>query len=213
MLWKLTFLSCSLVRYTPYLIVQWEMQAYFGSVEFKQFVWKQSVRYVDIRAVFVLFQPGYFFFTLDLKSGYHHVKICPDHRQYLGFSWRFDSVVKYFVFTVLPFGLSSAPYIFTKLVHAPLCCWGGLGRRVVTFLDDGIGGASDFIACLEVSRLCRAVLEMAGFFVNDQESMWTSSHVGAWLGYCLGFSRFISMRVLKLQSSREASRASFLNVS
>ena len=141
-----------------------------------KFVWKQSVRYNDIRTVFDLFQSGYFFFTFYLKSGYHHVQIFPDHRQYLSFSWRFDSVVKYFVFTILPFGLSSAPYIFTKLVRALLGYWRGLGRRVVTFLDDGIGGAPDFIACQEVNRLCRADLEMAGFFVNS-----ISSWCLAWL--------------------------------
>ena len=115
-----------------------------------KFFWKQSVRYEDIRTVFDLFQSGYFFFTFDLKSGYHHIEIFPDHRQYLGFSLRFDFGVKYFVFSVLPFGLSSAPYIFTKLVRALVGYWRGLGRRVVMFLDDGIGGAPDFIACQEV---------------------------------------------------------------
>ena len=39
--------------------------------------------------------------------------------------------------------------------------WRGLGR-VVTVLDDGIGGAPDFIACQEVSRLCGADLKMPG---------------------------------------------------
>ena len=60
-----------------------------------RFIWKQSVRLEDIRTVFDLFQSGYFlffFFTFDLKSGYHHVEIFPDHRQYLGFSWNFGSV-------------------------------------------------------------------------------------------------------------------------
>ena len=37
--------------------------------------------------MFDLFQSGYFFFTFDLKSGYHHIEIFPDHWQYLGFSW------------------------------------------------------------------------------------------------------------------------------
>ena len=80
------------------------------SFVFKQnFIWKQSVQLEDIRTVFDLFQSGYFFFTFDLKSGYHHVEIFPDHCRYLGFSWNFSSVVKHFVFTVLPFGTSSAP--------------------------------------------------------------------------------------------------------
>ena len=49
------------------------------------FIWKQSVRFEDIRTVFDLFQSGYFFFTFDLKSAYHHVEIFPDHLEYLGF--------------------------------------------------------------------------------------------------------------------------------
>ena len=80
------------------------------------FVWKQSVRYEDIRTASDLFQSGYFFFTFDLKSANRRVENY--HRQYLGFSWCFNSVVKYFVFNVLPFGLSSAPYIFTKCVFS-----------------------------------------------------------------------------------------------
>ena len=47
----------------------------------------------------------------DLKSGYHHVGIYPDHQAFLGFVWKFPGVLsfRYFVFTVLTFGLSSAP--------------------------------------------------------------------------------------------------------
>ena len=77
------------------------MQAYFGPSSLNRFIWKQSVRFEDIRTVFDLFQSGYFFFTFDLKSGYHHVEVFPDHREYLRFSWNFGSVVKYFVFCLL----------------------------------------------------------------------------------------------------------------
>ena len=90
---------------------------------FSKFVWKQSVRYEDIRTVLDLFQSGYVFFTFDLKSGHLHVEIFSDHQHYLGFSWLFDFGVKYFVFSVLPFGLSSASYIFTKLVRALVGYW------------------------------------------------------------------------------------------
>ena len=31
----------------------------------KRFIWKQSIRFEDIRTVFDLFQSGYFFFTID----------------------------------------------------------------------------------------------------------------------------------------------------
>ena len=61
---------------------------------------------------------NYFVFSFDLKAVYHHVDIFQDHRKYLVFSWDFGTGVdRYFQFTVLPFGLYSAPFIFTKLLN------------------------------------------------------------------------------------------------
>ena len=62
-------------------------------------------------------EEGHGFFTGDLKCGYHHVDICPEHQKYLGFAWPFSGVVRYFTFAVLPFGLSSACFCFTKLMR------------------------------------------------------------------------------------------------
>lgn len=83
--------------------------------------------------------------------------------------------------------------------------WRGPGRRVVMPLDDGIGGAPDFIACQEVSRLCRVDLGKAGFFVNEQKSVWFPSQVSVWLGHCLDFSRcFIAMPSAKITKLKES---------
>ena len=83
--------------------------------------------------------------------------------------------------------------------------WRGLGRRVVTFLDDGIGGSSDYASCLVHSRLCRSDLHSAGFFVNLQKSVWEPSQVGTWLGFHFDFSlNFITVplpKITKLQES------------
>ena len=84
-------------------------------------------------------------FSFDLKSGYHHVEIFPEHRQYLLFSWIFSSgVTRYFQFSVLPFGLSSAPYLFTKLLKPLVKKWRTEGKSIVVFLDDGLGAAADY---------------------------------------------------------------------
>ena len=50
-------------------------------------------------------------FTFDLKSGYHHIDIHPDYQTYLGFAWESK-----FCLHVLPFGLSTACYIFAKVL-------------------------------------------------------------------------------------------------
>ena len=53
-------------------------------------------------------------FSFDLKSGYHYVEIFQPHQTFLGFSWDFQGETGFYIFTVLPFGLSVAPYIFTR---------------------------------------------------------------------------------------------------
>ena len=59
---------------------------------------------------------GGFAINFDLRSGYHHLDICPHHRLYLAFTCMFpDGRERFFMINVLPFGLSAAPYIFTKL--------------------------------------------------------------------------------------------------
>ena len=59
-----------------------------------------------------------YMFSFDLKSGYHHIDIAQEHQTFLGFSWRAPDSINgvFYVFTVLPFGLTSAPYVFTKVL-------------------------------------------------------------------------------------------------
>ena len=72
--------------------------------------------------------------TFDLTSGYHHVDIHPNSQSFLGFKWK----ERYYVFTVLPFGLATACYVFTKLLRGLVKLWQGEGIRCVMYIDDGI---------------------------------------------------------------------------
>ena len=58
-------------------------------------------------------------------------------RRFWAFPGFFSGAVKYFCFTVLPFGLSSAPYIFTKCLRPLVKFWRFNGVKIVVFLDDG----------------------------------------------------------------------------
>ena len=76
------------------------------------------MKFEDYKITLDLFQYGRYACSFDLKSGYHHVGIFPSHQQFLGFSWTFPvGRTRYFAYAVLPFGLSSAPYLFTKLMR------------------------------------------------------------------------------------------------
>ena len=79
-------------------------------------LWKQKFKYEDIRVALQLMRPGDYMVCFDLKSGYHHVDVYPSHWTYLGFSRKYEDKERYFVFKVLPFGLATACYAFTKLL-------------------------------------------------------------------------------------------------
>ena len=82
-----------------------------------QFLYKCRFRCEDLCIAKEILSPGDFMFTFDLKSGYHHVEIFPEHTKYLSFAWTFSlGRTRFCQFSVLPFGLSSAPYLFTKLL-------------------------------------------------------------------------------------------------
>ena len=64
--------------------------------------------------------------------------IYPLHQTYLGFAWTENGVTKYFCFTVLPFGLTSSLFIFTKLLRPLIKYWRLKGLLIITYIDDGI---------------------------------------------------------------------------
>ena len=80
-----------------------------------------------------------YMFKFDISQGYHHIDIFPDHQTFLGFSWSTKGVLRYFVFTVLPFGLTSGPFIFTKVVRVFVKFWRENGHKMSVYLDDGLG--------------------------------------------------------------------------
>jgi len=70
----------------------------------------------DLKVALKVISQGFSLFKFDLKSAYHHIEIFPAHRKFFTSAWDFGyNNIQYFQFTVLAFGLSSAPYLFTKL--------------------------------------------------------------------------------------------------
>ena len=106
-------------------------------------VFKQKFKCEGLHTIRDVFSKDFFVVvSFDLKSGYHHVDIFPEDRAFLAFSWDFKfgtSVARYFQFTVLSFGLSSAPFIFTKLLKPLETLWRSRGIPVAIFFDDGVG--------------------------------------------------------------------------
>jgi len=145
---------------------------------------KQKVKFEDWKIALSYFQKGSYMVSFDLKSGYHHIDIHPDYQSFLGFGWKFsgDSSFRYFVFTVLPFGLSSAPYIFTKVLKPLEKYWRIQGVNIALFLDDGLLIEYEENACRSLSRNIKSDLNSSGFITNDEKSTWEPCQSIQWLG-------------------------------
>ena len=48
--------------------------------------------------------------SIDLKEAYYTLPMCEEHQKYLVFQWQ----GQFYKFKCLPFGLTSAPRVFTK---------------------------------------------------------------------------------------------------
>jgi ribonuclease HI len=104
--------------------------------------------------------------SLDLKDAYFHVPIRESHRKFLRFSFQ----ERTFQFSVLPFGLSTAPRVFTKML-APLV---GLlheqGIRLFPYIDDCLIVAKSPYQLIQAVSTTIHVLDQAGFVINQKKS-------------------------------------------
>ena len=149
-----------------------------------KYVYKQRFKCADIKTLIQLIDKEYYMFKFDLKSAYHHIEIYEEHRKFLSFAWSLgDSGVRYFQFCVLPFGLSSAPFIFTKLLKPLITVWRKQGIPIVVYLDDGLGAGRNPLLAKSNSLIVHSGLLAAGFITNEPKSVWDPVQETIWLGY------------------------------
>lgn len=141
-------------------------------------------KYEGIPAASELFQKDDWVFTFDYKSGYHHLDIFAGHTTFLGCSFQLEGKLRYFKFTVLPFGLATGPYVFTEIQRTFIKCWRSRGFRIFTYLDDGAGGQQGFAEACSISESVRKDVRSSGFVANKEKCMDAVSICGASGIYC-----------------------------
>ena len=92
--------------------------------------------------------------------------IHPDYWSFWGFSWGTHAARKFYVFKVLPFGLFSACYVFTKLLRPLVKRWRGMGIKAIVYIDDGACATASRHKCIEHRDIVVSDLKQAGFVLN-----------------------------------------------
>lgn len=174
------------------------------------FIRKEGMKfkYEGIKQASLYFTPDDYMFSVDLEKAYHHVDMHESTWDYLGFAW----LGKTYTFTVLPFGLSPACWVFTKLTNELVGHWRSLGIRLIHYIDDFLfavardpkGGHSLFKS---VQKRVLNDIEAAGFSLSIPKLVLDPQKSIQFVGYIvdLGANKLTvdPKRVLKLKSILE----------
>ncbi|MEL7521173.1 MAG: reverse transcriptase domain-containing protein, partial [Cyanobacteria bacterium J06553_1] len=116
--------------------------------------------------------------SIDLTDAFWHVPVASPFRAWLGFALG----RKRYRFRVLPFGLSIAPRVFTKLMNAALIQLRLKGIQIVAYLDDLLVWAQSEQQCSQDVQVTIDFLTSLGFHINHKKSRLTPSQLFEWLG-------------------------------
>ena len=115
---------------------------------------------------------------VDLKDAYFTIPIHPQHQQYL----RFMVSGQCFQFTCLPFGLSCAPWTFTKVMKPLMALLRAWGVRIIIYIDDMLILAESRELATQHLEVLLFLLEALGFIVNREKSHLCPSQELEFLG-------------------------------
>ena len=115
---------------------------------------------------------------LDLEDAYFTVPIDQEHRKFLRFV--VDEIQ--YQFTCLPFGLSCAPWAFTKVPKPVAAFLRSLEVRLIVYIDDMLVKGKSPAEVLDHVGALSVLLEGLGFVINREKSITTPSQQIEFLG-------------------------------
>lgn len=143
------------------------------------FISTQHFKMEDIRTVTKLITKNCYMATIDLKDAYFLIKVNKTSKKYLRFM--FEGEI--FEFQCLPFGLSLAPFIFTKLMKPVVATLRNKGLILAIYLDDIICFGNNYEDCLRCVTNTKTLLENLGFVINFGKSKLQPKQFQTFLGF------------------------------
>lgn len=135
----------------------------------------------NIKLAIDLLQPLDFMYKLDLKDAYFLIPVCHSDRQYL----RFEYAGKLWQFSCLPFGLSSCPFVFTKVMKPIIQILRSEGITVIIYLDDILVMARSEFECKKNTQRAIDILKSLGFIINFNKSNLSPSRYCKFVGFII----------------------------
>ena len=146
-----------------------------------QFVRSQHFKMKSINMLRDILKQGDYMTKVDLKDAYFMVPVHQNHWHFTRFMWKGRA----YQFTCLPFGLSSAPWVFTKITRPIMIVLRSMGLRTIMYIDDILILAESETQAREHTAALIFLLENLGLVVNHPKFQTTPSQVIEFLGFSI----------------------------
>ena len=133
----------------------------------------------DYRTASKLITKNCYMASIDLKDAYFLVPVHKSHRKYLRF--KYNNIL--YEFNCLPFGLCTAPYVFTKLLKPVMEYLRTHGMISVVYIDDIFCIGTTFLECQNNVNLTTTLLKNLGFIINTEKSCLEPQTLCKYLGF------------------------------
>ena len=150
------------------------------------FVQQTSFKMESTASVLASVQSGDWMTAIDLSDAYFHVPMHPGSRHYL----RFCVGGRAFQFKVLPFGLSTAPQVFTRIVTQLGKFLHLMNVRIHLYLDDWLILAYTQDQSFSCTALTCSTATELGILINVKKSKLVPSRQMEYLGVQIDTLRF-----------------------
>ena len=170
-----------------------------------EFIHLEKIKLEDQQDFFEVAKFCNYVATYDIKSCYHQIMVNKDFVKYLGFKWFLNGKERYFIFLVVPFGLSCAPRICKKLFRPLVTRWRFLSIANILYYDDGIIGGITYKDTDNAAKVIFNDLMKCHILPNAAKSNWQPRKLAEWLGYEWDFNTY-SVKVSKRREETLLSR-------
>lgn len=145
------------------------------------FVVKESFKMETLDLAVRLMSKCCYMISIGLTEDYYAVPVGEFLQRFLCFSWR----GRIYLFVVMPFGLTSAPRLFTRIMKPMFAEFRLRGGSGLYYVDDSLLLHPDKQMCDYVTKLLCNLLFSLGFTVKEEKSSLTPLQSIEFLGYTL----------------------------
>lgn len=152
-----------------------------------EFVTYHHFKQETFNVVLDLLQENDFMTSVDMEQAYYSIPIHKESQKYLKFYW--NEVL--YSFSCLPFGLASAPYIFTKILKPVYSYFRQLGIRCSYYIDDSLNMNLNQAVCKANTLTMIDTLQKLGYTINHSKSVLIPTQRMVFFGFIIDSVQFM----------------------